>query len=226
MSAKSVKPGLTVKRAKRAKRTVENSDFDAFARRILRAYARRVAAGDIEALPGLAMLVSEVDTVVRESVRALRKPPYGYSWDELGQRLGVSRQAVQMRYGEKADRVTLDRRITEPGLAVTVATLVTVFAEHFPGSPVPATCPACGYRYPDGSADCPTQATVRPLLYARRAEDKQAVTRLTDAQRADLHDQKAARNSRRAVKQASTSPVPRAAEPNLLDLVHGKDETL
>src|SRR4051794_36250349 len=104
MSARGVKPGLTAKRAKRAKRVVESSDFDAFARRILRAYARRVAAGDIEALAGLAMLSGEVDAVVREAVRGLRAVPYRYSWDEIGSRLGVSRQAVQMRYGDKTER--------------------------------------------------------------------------------------------------------------------------
>ena len=35
---------------KRARRLVENDDYAAFARRILRAYARRVADGDIDAL--------------------------------------------------------------------------------------------------------------------------------------------------------------------------------
>ena len=54
MSKNTVKPGLTPnrasKRGKRAKRQVENDQFDAFVRRILAAYARRVATGDIEAL--------------------------------------------------------------------------------------------------------------------------------------------------------------------------------
>jgi hypothetical protein len=167
MSENTVKPGLTVRRAKRAKRTVENGEFDAFVLRILAAYARRVAAGDIEGLAGLNALSSKVDAVLREAVQGLRKSPYSYSWDEIGQRLGVSRQAVQMRFGAKSDRVTLDRRIVEPGLGVTVATLVEVFAEHFPGSPVPSTCPACGFRYPAGVVECSTLATVRPLLFKR-----------------------------------------------------------
>ncbi len=223
MSRNTVKPGLTGKRGKRAKRTVENTAFDAFARRILRAYARRVAAGDVEALPGLAMLASEVDTVVRDAVRALRKSPYSYSWDEIGSRLGVSRQAAQMRYGEKSDRVTLDRRITQAGLTVTVTVLVDVFADHFPGSPVPSTCPACAHRYTDTSVECPTLATVRPLLFARRNEDHQALTRLTDAQIAYLHDPKAARQGRRAVKQAARpAPSSDREEPTLLDLCTGK----
>jgi hypothetical protein len=223
MSKNTVKPALTVRRRNRAKRTVENTAFDAFARRILRAYARRVAAGDVEALPGLALLSAEVDAVVREAVRALRKPPYGYSWDEIGSRLGVSRQAAQMRFGEKTDRVTLDRRITEAGLTVTVTTLVEVYADHFPGSPVPSTCPGCAHRYTDTSVECPTLATVRPLLFARRNEDHPAVMWLTDAQIAYLHDPKTALKARRAVKQAARpAPSPDREEPTLLDLCNGK----
>lgn len=223
MSARSVKPALTGKRVKRAKRVVESSDFDAFARRILRAYARRVAAGDIEALAGLAMLSSEVDTVVREAVRGLRAVPYRYSWDEIGSRLGVSRQAVQMRYGDKTDRPALDRRLTEGGLTVSVSTLVDVFADHHPGSPVPSVCPACGYRYPDGSTACPSLTTVRPLLFSRRAEDKAAIARLTPDQLDDLHDRKTARKSRHAVTQASRpAPAPDRDVPTLFDLANGK----
>ena len=41
MSKSTVKPALTpTPRAKRSKRKVENAQFDAFVRRILRAYAR------------------------------------------------------------------------------------------------------------------------------------------------------------------------------------------
>jgi hypothetical protein len=226
MSKNTVKPGLTARRAKRGKRVVENDAFDAFARRILRAYARRVAAGDIEALPGLAMLSAEVDAVVRDAVRSLRKSPYSYSWEDLGQRLGVSRQAVQMRYGDRTDRTLLDRRITEPGLRVSVATLAQVFADHFPGSPVPSLCPGCGYRYPNGVSDCPTNATVRPLLFRRRAEDRAAVARLTDAQRADLHNRTTARKNRAAVQQAARpASCPDRDAPNLLNLIDGEDPT-
>ncbi|HEY3002206.1 MAG TPA: hypothetical protein VGJ44_07625, partial [Kribbellaceae bacterium] len=80
MSKNAVKPALTRTRTKRAKRDVENREFDAFVRRILRAYARRVAAGDVEALRSLAMLSSEVDAVCRLAVAGLRHQPYSYSW--------------------------------------------------------------------------------------------------------------------------------------------------
>jgi DNA-directed RNA polymerase specialized sigma24 family protein len=79
--------------------TVENREFDAFARRIVRAYARRVANGDIEALPALRDLSATVDTALQEAVTGLRA--FGYSWTEIATRLGVSRQAVQMRWGQR-----------------------------------------------------------------------------------------------------------------------------
>jgi ribosomal protein S20 len=69
MSKNTVKPALTpTPRTKRSKREVENREFDAFVRRILRAYARRVAAGDVEALASLTALSAEVDAVTRGRV--------------------------------------------------------------------------------------------------------------------------------------------------------------
>src|SRR5436190_23495532 len=99
MSKNTVKPGLTPKPRTRSRRPVENLEFDAFARRILRAYARRVAAGDVEALVALAGLAAEVDAVTRLAVAGLRNSPYSYSWSEIADRLGTIRQAAQMRYG-------------------------------------------------------------------------------------------------------------------------------
>lgn len=83
--------------APRRRETVENDQYAAFARRILRAYARRVASGDIEALGDLVALSDEVDTAIRQAVSGLRE--FGYSWAEIGTRLGVTRQAAQMRFG-------------------------------------------------------------------------------------------------------------------------------
>jgi hypothetical protein len=214
MSKNTVKPAL---RTKRGKRAVENSDFDAFTRRILRAYARRVASGDIEALRSLVDLSSELDAVTRLAVAGLRRFPY--SWGEIASRLGVSRQAAQMRYGDRADRGALDRRLVEAGLGVSVATLVEVFADHHPGVPAASTCPGCGYRYPDGVSDCPTNATVRPLLYRRRSEDKAAMGRLTPGQYDDLRSEKVARANRTAAVRASRpAPCPDQDTACLFDL--------
>jgi hypothetical protein len=193
---------------------VENDAFDAFARRILRAYARRVASGDVEALRALSALSAEIDAVTRLAVLGLKNGPHGYSWAEIADRLGTSRQAVQMRYGDRTDRNRLDRRLLDAGLAIT---------DHHPGTPASSVCPGCGYRYPDGVTDCPTNATVRPLLYQRRAEDKNAMALLTDDQRADLHSQKVARTNRAKARQAGQPTTPDHAELNLLDLVNGKD---
>jgi hypothetical protein len=64
-------------------------------RRILRAYARCV--GDVEALVLITSLAGEIDTAIAEAVKGLRG--YGYSWAEIGARLGITRQAVQQRWG-------------------------------------------------------------------------------------------------------------------------------
>ena len=90
----TVKTSLT---SKRARRLVENDDYAAFARRILRAYARRVADGDVEALTLMLGLSAEIDTAISQAVSGLRA--CGYSWAEIGSRLGITRQAAQQRWG-------------------------------------------------------------------------------------------------------------------------------
>ena len=57
-SKNTVKARLT---PNRPRRTVENDDYAAFARRILSAYARRVASGDIEALGQMNTLAADLD---------------------------------------------------------------------------------------------------------------------------------------------------------------------
>lgn len=93
----TVKTTLT---PKRARRLVENDDYAAFARRILRAYARRVADGDVEALTLMLGLSTELDTAIGQAVTGLRV--YGYSWADIGSRLGITRQAAQQRWGRPA----------------------------------------------------------------------------------------------------------------------------
>jgi hypothetical protein len=208
---------------KRARRHTETAEFDAFARRILRAYARRVADGDVEALASLTALSTEVDAVVRLAVAGLRHKPYSYSWDEIARRLGVSKQAAQQRYGQRPDRNALDTRLIESGMGVTVATLVQVFADHHPGSPAASRCPGCGFRYPENVFECPTNATVRPLLMARRGEDRHAVARLSPDQLADLHNPKS-RRTRATVRQAAyDQPSPNRSAALPLFNLHGED---
>ena len=81
----------------RRRNVVENDEYAAFARRILRAYARRVATGDVEALRDMVALSSLLDDAITEAVIGLRA--HGYSWAEIGDRLGITRQAAQQRWG-------------------------------------------------------------------------------------------------------------------------------
>ena len=83
----------------RRTRLVENDEYAAFARRVLRAYARRVADGDVEALTLMLGLSAEIDDAISRAVSGLRG--FGYSWAEIGSRLGITRQAAQQRWGAR-----------------------------------------------------------------------------------------------------------------------------
>jgi hypothetical protein len=91
----SVNNSLTLNRARRV---VENDEYAAFAHRVLRAYARRVADGDVEALTLILGLSAEIDSAISQAVTGLRG--FGYSWAEIGSRLGITRQAAQQRWGQ------------------------------------------------------------------------------------------------------------------------------
>ena len=90
----TVNDGLT---PKRRRPVTENPEYAAFARRILRAFSRRVAAGDVESLAHMINLSEEIDTAIQQAVNGLRAA--GYSWAEIGARLGITRQAAQQHWG-------------------------------------------------------------------------------------------------------------------------------
>ncbi len=92
----SVKAGLT---SNRRRRRVENDEYASFIRRVIRAHARRVAAGDVDALAAMTGLATELDEAIAQAVIGLREA--GYSWAEIAARLGVSRQAAQQRWGQR-----------------------------------------------------------------------------------------------------------------------------
>ena len=94
-----VKPDLT---SRRRREVVENPEFAAFAARILRAAARRVAAGDVEGLAALVALRSELDAAIAQAVAGLRDPRWSYSWADIARVVGTTRQAAQQRYGQGA----------------------------------------------------------------------------------------------------------------------------
>ena len=95
-SRSTVNATLTAGRRGRGPRVVENAEFTAFGSRVIRAAGRRVAAGDVEALPALAALSAELDGAIADAVTGLRGA--GYSWAEIASRLGVTRQAAQQRW--------------------------------------------------------------------------------------------------------------------------------
>ena len=82
------------------KRIVENPEYAAFLRRTLGAYARRVATGDIEALPDLLNLSACLEDTIQTAINGLRD--CGYSWADIASRLGITRQAAQQRWGNHA----------------------------------------------------------------------------------------------------------------------------
>jgi hypothetical protein len=85
---------------KRRPKFVENDEYAAFLRRVIRAFGRRIAAGDIDALADAAFLADQLDTVIKSAVTGLRSR--GYSWADIGRQLGVTRQAAQQRFGGDA----------------------------------------------------------------------------------------------------------------------------
>jgi hypothetical protein len=82
---------------KRRSRVVENDQYAAFLRRVIRAYSRRIAAGDIEAITDMAALAGHLDHAIRDAITGLRA--LGYSWADIALRLGITRQGAQQRWG-------------------------------------------------------------------------------------------------------------------------------
>jgi hypothetical protein len=83
--------------ARRRRTTVENTDYAAFAARVIRGHARRIADGDIDGLADLLRLSRELDAATQQAVDGLRG--FGYSWADIAARLGTTRQAAQQRWG-------------------------------------------------------------------------------------------------------------------------------
>ena len=80
----------------------ETREYGGMVRRMIKAYGARVAGGDIEALRGLVDLRGELDTQIQTAVEALRTetdehPPY--SWTQIGEVLGMSKQGAFQRFG-------------------------------------------------------------------------------------------------------------------------------
>ncbi len=76
----------------------ENGEYVSFARRIMRALGRRAGA-DIELLPAIGELVAEMDAIAVEAIVGARAE--GWSWHDIAQRLGTTKQAAHQRYAAR-----------------------------------------------------------------------------------------------------------------------------
>lgn len=83
---------------------VEDQPFIAFARRIINAAGRRVGAGNVDALPLLIDLHRHLDTVICTAARQLNADDDGYSWEEIADRVGVTRQTAFERWSPNTNR--------------------------------------------------------------------------------------------------------------------------
>jgi hypothetical protein len=81
---------------KRRGRVVENDEYAAFLRRVLRAYARRIGKGDIDEFAEMAAIAAEMDQILRQAVAGLRAA--GFSWADIAARTGTTRQAAWKRW--------------------------------------------------------------------------------------------------------------------------------
>jgi hypothetical protein len=78
----------------------ENDEYAAFARRAIKGLSRRIAQqGDVDALPLLIELERVVADAIDDAMTGLRHDPWKYSWAQIGDRLGMTRQGVQRRWG-------------------------------------------------------------------------------------------------------------------------------
>lgn len=78
--------------------SVETPEYASFCRRIIRAYARRVAQADEVDLADMLAVRDEMDAAIQAAVDGLRAR--GESWAYIGAGLGITRQAAQMRFGK------------------------------------------------------------------------------------------------------------------------------
>lgn len=98
-SPKHRQPAVDGQRSrKRQRRSVENDRYRAFVSRVLAGLARRVAQADPEDVLLLASVRADVDLLLESAIRAQRERGE-VSWSRLAAVLGVTKQAVQKRYG-------------------------------------------------------------------------------------------------------------------------------
>lgn len=86
------------RKARKAKRR-EANELEAFVKRMFSALVKRAAAGDLEAVEALARLSRSCEAATKEAGDAAWR--HGYSYTQLADALGVSRQAARQRFAKK-----------------------------------------------------------------------------------------------------------------------------
>lgn len=76
----------------------DHGKYAGMVRRIVRAYGRRIADSDPDDLALILSVRSELDEAIAAAVAGMRSN--GFSWAEIARPLGMSRQAVQQRWGK------------------------------------------------------------------------------------------------------------------------------
>lgn len=88
------------------RRRHEAPDVGKAAARFMRALAKRAANGEAEAIEWLIQLQAELDAATQLAVDNYRE--LGFSWAQVAQLTGTTRQAAQMRFGHKAPKPAAD----------------------------------------------------------------------------------------------------------------------
>jgi hypothetical protein len=82
----------------RKKYPVEDSAYVAMMRRMIRAMGKRASEGDLELLAEMKALKADIDERMAAAVAKQREQ--GVSWAQIGDALGMSRQAAQQKWGQ------------------------------------------------------------------------------------------------------------------------------
>lgn len=101
MSDKITGPRGGVYARKGPRRYTETADFLKGLRRMVRRAGERVAGEDMDELRMLVMVRADLEDAISKAVNGCRELG-GYSWQEIGDTLGTSKQAAQQRYGGKS----------------------------------------------------------------------------------------------------------------------------
>lgn len=95
LAGKKRQPKVDARKRRKSPRTLDR--LGGMVRRGIRAYGREIAEGDVSALKDLLAFRQDLDRAAAAGVAGLRAK--GYSWADIGRELGMSKQAVEKRWG-------------------------------------------------------------------------------------------------------------------------------